>query len=157
MMNNSDTIAGASMQSPWRISWTALLITIAAGPLTLTGCRGGGSNGTSGPPTEGEPQVMNVADDFYFRWTSLSGITANRQYSWTWSGGTANVTQTSSGLTSTDSVKLIIRNQSGAEVYRGDLRVVGAFTATSTNGTHTIRIELRTASGTIDFRVRKAT
>lgn len=146
----SHTVLGASMRPLWCIQLSALLIAVAGGPLTA--CRVGGSAGPSGS----EPDVTNVADDFHFRWSDLSGVTANRSYSWVNNGTRANITQSSSGLTSADSVKVIIRNPSGTEVYRGDLRVTGGFqSATTVNGTYTIRVEIRSASGTIDFRVQR--
>lgn len=130
---------------------------VAAGLLALVACRVGSSTGTGGPPAEGEPELINATDDFYFRWPALEDLTENRQYSWATTGTRASVAQTGSGVTSSDSVKLIIRNGSGVEVYRGDLRVIGNFqSATLTPGTYTIRLELRNTSGTIDFRVMKS-
>jgi hypothetical protein len=100
--------------------------------------------------------VTNVADEFHLQWSDLINFTGNRQYTWVNNGSRANITQSSVGLTSADSVKLIIRNPAGVEVYRGDLRVTGGFqSATTSNGTYTIRVEIRNATGTIDFRVQR--
>lgn len=137
------------MRSLWRVSCVVAVIVCGA-------CRVGGSGGPSGPSGP-EPEVLNNTDDFYFRWTGLIDFTANRQYGWTITGPTASITQSSSGLSSTDSVTLVIRNASGAEVYRGDLRVIGTFqSATTASGTYTVRVDMRKASGTIDFRILKS-
>lgn len=139
------------MQTQWRIALSALVIAAASG--LLTACRVGSSTGS---PSGFEPEVTNVADDFHLQWSDLNRFTGNRQYAWVNNGSRGNITQSSVGLTSADSVKLIIRNQAGVEVYRGDLRVTGGFqTATTSNGTYTIRVEIRNATGTIDFRVQR--
>jgi hypothetical protein len=139
------------MQAQWRIALSALLI--AAASCLLTACRVGSSTGS---PSGFEPVVTNVADDFHLQWSDLNNFTGNRQYTWVNNGSRGNITQSSVGLTSADSVKLIIRNPAGVEVYRGDLRVTGGFqTATTSNGTYTIRVEIRNATGTIDFRVQR--
>lgn len=136
------------MRSRWRIPLGVALVIASA-------CRAG-SSGPSGPSGP-EPEVLNRTDDFYFRWSGLLDFTTSRQYSWTITGPTASITQSSSGLTSADPVTLIIRNASGTEVYRGDLRVIGTFqSATTAGGTYTVRVEMRAASGTIDFRVLKS-
>ncbi|MGH7529268.1 MAG: hypothetical protein ACREMN_02705 [Gemmatimonadales bacterium] len=139
------------MRPLWCLQFSALVIAMAGG--ALTACRGGGSAG----PSSGEPVVTNSPDDFHLVWSDLSTFTGSRNYTWVNNGTRATVTQSSSGLTSADSVKLIIRNPSGAEVYRGDLRVLGGFQSTTTNaGNYTIRIEIRGATGTIDFRVQRS-
>lgn len=138
------------MRPLWRMSLSAVVILMAAG--ALAACRGGGSSG----PSASEPVVENSVDDFHLRW-EMSGVTSNRNYSWVNNGARANITQSSSGLSSADSIKLIIRNAAGTEVYRGDLRANGGFqSATTTSGTYTIRVEIRAASGTIDFRVQRS-
>ncbi len=102
-----------------------------------------------------EPEVTNVADDFQLQVSALSNESLTRQYTWSNSGTTANVTQSPAGA-GTGTATLIIRDNAGAEVYRRSLSENGTFvTSGGAAGTWTVRIEVTSYSGTLNFRAQK--
>jgi hypothetical protein len=123
----------------------------AAAVLLLAGC---GSDQVTAPRFE--PQIVNTADDFSFQAPGVDGVTQTLEYTWENSGGTANVTQSSSISTPAGSATLVIIGGANNQVYSRSLTEVGTFTTSPCMaGTWKIRVILSDARGTINFRVQK--
>ena len=101
-----------------------------------------------------QPQITNVPDNFQLQATGLNNVTTTVQYTWQNSGTTANVNQAT--VTTAGTATLIIKHAAGTQVYTKDLNANGTFvTSAGTSGAWTIRLELVSVSGTLNFRVQK--
>lgn len=100
-------------------------------------------------------QVTNATDDFQFQVTGLKDVKQTLAYSWSNTGDSANVNQSSS-LTG-GSATLTIRDPNGVVLYQAGLQNNGTFhTKKSIAGAWQIQVVLDKADGTLNFRVQKA-
>lgn len=101
-----------------------------------------------------QPEINNATDNFQFQATGLTGVTFSHTYTWENTGTAATVNHSSAvsyGVTS-----LVIRDANGTQVYSDSLKASGTpATATGAAGAWTIRVDLTTVSGTLNFRVQK--
>lgn len=122
----------------------ALVVTIALG------C---GADNVIGPANQ--LQVTNAADNFQFQVSSLTGVTQTLTYSWTNTGDSANINQ-SSALTG-GTATLTVRGPAGTVLYQSNLQSNGTFhSQLGTVGTWQIQVVLDRADGMVNFRVQKA-
>ena len=111
----------------------------------------GGSN-TLGP--DNEVQVNNATDSFQWQASNMEEITETRTYTWTNTGTTANVDQSSS-ITG-GSATLRVTDADGQQVYSRSLSEDGTFqTSQGTSGDWTVTVVLSDASGALNFRLQK--
>ena len=123
-------------------------ILVAAGLLSVSGCREEG--GGLGPGTLIE--VNNVEDAFRWQFTATSAVTETLNYSWSYTGQVARVTQGGGILSGSASV--VIRDSGGTEVYSRDLDEAGTFaTAAGVAGQWTVVVTLTNATAVTSFRV----
>ncbi|MDZ4862556.1 MAG: hypothetical protein SGJ01_03845 [Gemmatimonadota bacterium] len=126
------------------------LISAALGALVLA-CSGAAN--IIGPGNQLE--VTNAPDDFQFQVTSLANVDQTLRYTWTNTGDSANVNQSSAvtGGTAT----LTVRDPAGVVVYQSNLQTNGTFhSSKSTTGAWKIEVKLVNADGMVNFRVQKA-
>jgi hypothetical protein len=101
-----------------------------------------------------QPEIANAADSFQFQATGVKDLTWSHDYAWVNTGTTANVDHSS--VVTTGTATLIIRDANGTQVYSSPLNPSGSVTTgAGTSGTWTIRVELVTLDGTLNFRVQK--
>jgi hypothetical protein len=113
-----------------------------------------GSDNPTGPSPQSQPEITNLADDFQFQVTDLSGLAQTYTYDWSNTGTSANVNH--SGNISSGTATLILRDSSGSERYNRSLLPTGTFTSTTgTSGTWQIEIRLLDVRGTVNFRVQR--
>jgi len=99
-------------------------------------------------------QVNNAPDTFQFQATAMENYTTTLQYSWSNSGTTANVDQSSS--VSDGSASLTLRDANGTQVYSRNLGQNGSFSsAAGTSGTWTVTVTMSKTTGTLNFRAQK--
>jgi hypothetical protein len=107
----------------------------------------------SDPLAPFQPEITNIADNFEFQATGLTGVTWSQEYVWTNSETTANVDHSSAitgGVTS-----LTIRDANGTQVYSAPLGPSGSVaTSAGVAGSWRIAVVLTNVSGTINFRVQ---
>ncbi len=128
----------------------ALLFSACASLISLA-C--GGADNIIGPGNQ--LQVTNLPDDFQFQVTGLSKVTQTLRYTWTNTGDSANVNQSSS--VTSGSATLTIREPLGTVVYTSGLQNNGTFhTLKATTGTWKIDVVMTNVSGALNFRVQKA-
>lgn len=108
----------------------------------------------SDPLAPFQPEITNIADNFEFQATGLTGVTWSQEYVWTNSETTANVDH-SSAITGGTTL-LTIRDHNGTQVYSAALGPSGSVaTAAGVAGNNwRIRVQLTNVSGTINFRVQ---
>lgn len=124
---------------------------LLAASLVLAAC---GSDGTTAPGRD--PEIINDVDNFQYQITDVQGFSGSQLYTWQNTGTSATVNQ-SSAVTG-GSVTLVIRDANGTEVYNSSLASDGTFpTDTGVAGNWTIRVSYTAGSGTVNFRVDKAT
>lgn len=125
-----------------RQAWALLVLAAAA-------CSGSNPIGPSN-----QPEIGNQTDNFQFQASNLTQTTQTLSYSWTNTGGTANVNH--SGHIDAGQARLVIRDASGTEVYERDLRTTGTFvTSTGSSGAWRIEVHLSAVAGTVNFRVQR--
>ena len=140
-----------SMQARLSAAMLVLLVTVA--------CGSSSSSNPAGPndqnPAPNTPGITNQTDDFQFNLPGVTGYSTNGGYTWKNTGTTARVTQSSS--ISGGSGTLQIRDSGGRIVYSKNLSEGGTVT-TEAGPTGDWRIDVAPsgASGTINFRVQKA-
>ena len=100
-------------------------------------------------------QVTNATDEFQFQVTSLNNVTQTLTYSWSNTGDSANINQSSS--IGGGSATLTVRGPAGTVLYQAGLQNNGTYhTQKATSGTWQIEVALTNATGTLNFRVQKA-
>lgn len=116
---------------------------------TLAAC-----SGETGIGPENEPEVTNAPDSFQWQVSDLSGVTQTLSYGWSNAGTSADVDQSSSLRSGEATIE--ISDDRGTLVFQEDLDRTGSFTtAQGQPGEWTIRVTLRDASGTLNFRVQR--
>jgi hypothetical protein len=111
-------------------------------------------NGT-GPLAPFQPQINNVADNFQFQATGVTGATWTYTYSWSNSGDSATVNQATT--VTGGSATLTISDPNGVQVYSQSLSANGTFgMSKGIAGTWTIKVVFTNYDGTVNFRVQKA-
>lgn len=132
---------------PGARTWHRILIVAA---ILGGGCSSGA--GVLGP--NNQPEVSNITDTFQWQASKLAGVTQTLTYSWTNTGGVANINQACS--LSGGSAVLTVADATGTEVYSGSLASNGTFQSLSgTAGDWTVTVELSNATGTLNFRLQK--
>jgi len=105
---------------------------------------------TLGP--DNQVQVNNVTDSFQWQASDMSGVSQTLTYTWTNTGTTANVDQSSS--ITAGSATLRVTDDQGQQVYSSSLSDDGTFqTSQGASGDWTVSVELSGASGTANFRL----
>ena len=129
--------------TPW--SWHRVALVLV--PLACAG------DNVIGP--DNQLQVTNTADNFQFQVSNLNMVTQTLTYSWTNTGDSANVNQSSSLVGGAAS--LAIQGPTGNSMYSSNLQTNGTFhTVKGTSGAWQIIVVLNSADGNINFRVQKA-
>jgi hypothetical protein len=124
---------------------------LLAASLVLAAC--GGDSATA--PGR-DPEIINGVDNFQYQISDVQSFSGTQLYTWQ-NTGTAAVVNQSSAITG-GTVTLIIRDANGDEVYNSSLAPDGTFsTATGVSGNWSIRVTYVGGSGTVNFRVDKAT
>ena len=115
----------------------------------------GGCKNSTGPLAPFQPQINNIADNFEFQATGVSNVTWTYTYTWSNSGTTASVNQSTTIAAGTAVVTVLDKN--GTQVYTQSLSANGTFaTSAGVAGTWTVRVLFTNYSGTGNFRVQKA-
>jgi hypothetical protein len=124
---------------------------LLAASLVLAACGG------DSPTAPGrDPEIINSVDNFQYQITDVQAFSGTQLYVWQ-NTGTAAVVNQSSAVTG-GNVTLIIRDANGDEVYNSSLASDGTFsTASGVAGNWSIRVTYAAGSGTVNFRVDKAT
>jgi len=100
------------------------------------------------------PDITSRRDEFSYRVPRVSGYSGSGLYWWQNSGVAAQVQQASA--VSAGSMRLVIRDGSGAEVFARSLAEGGSFlTQNGASGRWTIQVIYDNAGGTVSFRVRR--
>ena len=103
-----------------------------------------------------QPEIVNNADDFSFQITDAASVMTSRTYSWQNTGTQVNIDQ--STVATGGSASISILDASATEVYQKDLSTDGSFQSSSgTTGTWSIVVDFQNFSGTMNFRIQKAT
>ena len=128
---------------------TRSIISVAALVVALiAGCS---SNNSLAPFS---PEVANNPDTFQFQATGITNVSTTVVYTWTNTGTTANIDQ-SSAITN-GSATVTVTDANSTEVYSGDLATGGSFTTSAgTAGDWTITVVINGLSGTLNFRAQK--
>lgn len=101
-----------------------------------------------------QPEITNVADNFQFQATGLTGVTTTKTYTWPNSGTRATINH--STTRTAGAIHLTIRDGAGSVVYDKDL--VPSLTEPSTQGSTgnwTIVVRMTDYRGTANFRAQK--
>ena len=113
------------------------------------------SSSSTGPLAPYQPQINNVADNFQFQATGVQNVTWTYTYSWSNSGDSATVNQ--STTINAGSATLTITDNNGMQVYSQTLASNGTFGVTKgLHGTWTLKVVFTNYNGTVNFRVQKA-
>ncbi len=124
---------------------------LLAASLVLAAC---GGDSTTAPGRD--PEIINGVDNFQYQITDVQAFSGTQLYVWQ-NTGTAAVVNQSSAITG-GTVTLVIRDANGDEVYNSSLAPDGTFsTASGVAGNWSIRVTYVGGSGTVNFRVDKAT
>ncbi len=103
-----------------------------------------------------EPEINNAPDNFQFQATGMKGVTYSKTFSWQNTGDSATVDQSPSEKLN-GVAALTVVDPGGTTVYSGDLAADGAFgTDLGAAGTWTVRVTFASVTGTVNFRVQKA-
>lgn len=103
-----------------------------------------------------QPEIINNVDNFQFQVTAMSNYSGSLEYAWSNTGLMAVVDQACA--VSAGTATLLLLDDSGTEVYSKDLSQGGSYTsAAGTSGAWTIKVVLSNTTGTLNFRVDKAT
>jgi hypothetical protein len=129
---------------------TAALAALLAGGSTVGAC----SDSPTGPGIQ--PEIVSQADNFEYQVSAVQGYSGTVSYTWQNTGTAANVDQ--STVLTDGSIILLIRDAAGTEVYSRSLADDGTFsTGTGQPGTWSLSVTYSHASGTVNFRLQKAT
>ena len=101
-----------------------------------------------------KPEINNATDNFQLQATGVNNLTSSLTYEWTNTGVRANINK--SGAVTTGDARVILYDAANTQVYEGDLRATGTEQSTTgVSGTWKIKLELKTMSGDLNFRVQK--
>ena len=101
-----------------------------------------------------EPQINNIADNFEFQATGVTDVTWTYTYSWSNSGTSASVDQSTTIAAGTAVVT--VYDALGTQVYTQSLSANGTFdTSSGVAGTWTIKVAFVNYDGTVNFRLQK--
>ena len=101
-----------------------------------------------------EPQINNIADNFEFQATGVTDVTWTFTYSWSNSGTSASVDQSTTIAAGTAVVT--VYDALGTQVYTQSLSANGTFdTSSGVAGTWTIKVAFVNYDGTVNFRLQK--
>lgn len=129
--------------------WVHSLVALAAIGLA-TAC-----GNSTGPLAPYQPQINNVTDNFQFQATGVTNVTWTYTYTWTNSGDSATVNQ--STTVSGGSATVEILDHTGTQLYAQSLAANGTFgMAKGVAGDWTVRVVFTNYSGTVNFRIQKA-
>lgn len=144
--STSDMIgAGTRKSVAWRLFCGAALASLV---LMAAAC---GDSNTLGP--DNQVQVDNVTDSFQWQASDMAEVSQTLTYTWTNTGTTANVDQSSS--ITAGSATLRVTDDRGEQVYSSSLSDDGTFqTNQGASGDWTVTVELSGASGTANFRLQ---
>jgi len=110
---------------------------------------------STGPLAPFQPQINNVADNFQFQATGVTGATWTYTYTWSNSGDSATVNQATT--VTGGSATLTIFDPNGVQVYSQSLSANGTFgMSKGIAGNWTIKVVFTNYDGTVNFRVQKA-
>ena len=110
---------------------------------------------STGPLAPFQPQINNAADNFQFQATGVSNVTWTYTYTWSNSGDSATVNQ--STTVTGGSAVLTILDHNSSQVYSQSLSANGTFgMLKGLHGSWTVRVAFTNYSGTVNFRVQKA-
>ena len=145
--SRSDIVAaGARKSLAWKLFCGAALASLV---IVAAAC---GDSNTLGP--DNQVQVNNVTDSFQWQASNMEQITETLTYTWTNTGTTANVDQSSS--ITAGSATLQVTDDQGQQVYSSSLADDGTFqTSQGASGDWTVTVELTDASGAVNFRLQK--
>ncbi len=137
-----------SMSRRWLVRKTAGGLFIGL-TLALVACS---SSNPVGPSNQ--PEIGNAPDNFQYQASNLVRTTQTLTYSWTNTGPAASVNQ--SGRVDSGEATLILRDNSGNQMYSRTLTDTGTFTsARGAAGTWQIELRLKDVTGTINFRAQR--
>jgi hypothetical protein len=120
--------------------------------LIFAGCAG--KNVITDP--QFQPQITNLTDSFALQASNLTGVTQTIEWTWQNTGTSATVNHSSAitGGTAT----LTILDSNGVQLYAEPLAPSGnPNIGSGVSGAWTIRLTLTNVTGTLNFRVQKAT
>jgi hypothetical protein len=124
----------------------------AAAALVVAAACGGNS---TGPLAPFQPQINNLADNFEFQATNVTGVTWTYTYTWSNSGTAASVNQATTITAGT--ATLTVYDKDGTQVYSQSLSANGTFaTSAGVAGNWTVKVAFTGYSGTVNFRLQKA-
>jgi hypothetical protein len=110
---------------------------------------------STGPLAPFQPQINNIADNFEFQATNVTGVTWTYNYTWSNSGTSASVNQATTITAGTATVTVYDKN--GTQVYTQTLSANGTFaTSAGVAGNWTVKVAFTNYSGTVNFRLQKA-
>jgi len=125
-----------------------LISAVAVSLMLITGC-----SKKSNPVSPFQPEVNNIQDNFQFQATAMENVSTSLSYTWDNSATAANIDQ-SCAITS-GSAAIVISDDSGVEMYNGNLLDGGSFASSvGTAGAWTITLNLYNVYGTVNFRVQ---
>lgn len=129
----------AARRTATALAGLSLLVTIACG---------------NDPLAPFQPEINNIADNFQFQATGLTGVTWSQEYVWENSDATANIDH-SSAITAGTTL-LTIRDHNGTQVYSAPLGPSGSVTSSAgvAGNNWRILVQLTNVSGTLNFRVQ---
>jgi len=137
--------AGAWKSVAWKLFCGAALASLV---LLATAC---GDSSTLGP--DNQVQVNNVTDSFQWQASDMSEVSQTLTYTWSNTGTTANVDQSSS--ITDGSATLQVTDDQGQQVYSSSLSDDGTFqTNQGASGDWTVTVDLSGTSGTVNFRLQ---
>jgi hypothetical protein len=123
-------------------------LAIILGIIILMGCKK--NNSLAGF----SPEITNLPDNFQLQATSIVDVSTTITYNWTNSGPKANIDL--SGVITSGSGTLTIKDANGTQVYTTDIKATGSSTSTAgIAGSWKIVLLLTKANGNLNFRVQK--
>ena len=130
------------------------LVTALLAIFTISGCSNNGN-----PLAPYQPEINNVTDNFQFQATAMRDVNFTMDYIWRNTNDTATVNQSASaGLTGIATLEIL--DSLGTLVYSRSLKDDGTFGTSqrlaAEPGPWILRVHLVRVSGTLNFRVQKA-
>lgn len=111
------------------------------------------SDNVIGP--DNQLQVTNATNDFQFQVSNLKTVTQTLTYTWSNTGDSASVNQSSS--ISYGTATLTIRDPTGTILYKSSVANNGTYhTLKGTTGSWQLEVAMNKVDGTFNFRVQKA-
>ncbi len=113
-------------------------------------------DGDIGLGPDNQLEVTNAADNFQFQVSVMESVTETLSYTWQNSGTQATI-DISQAITAGSAI-LTIRDAGGTVVHQEDIADDNdTDTAAGVAGSWSIEVEIRSATGTFNFRVQTAT